>query len=268
MLHAIVGYKMEVIKQIESVLADLAGKQVERPRGTLSGHAAGQPFEVLVHDRLRGAWPETCRRHFEMLNEILLANPLSTSPAQRLALFGPASVAGLVARGARPMGLWTPSNLFEEKQNDTAESIILNRPIFHLDNNPVTLVDVKSHNNAKKGQPPNIMSAGKLAKACKQGLQEGSIEFDIVYVSVKFDPATSTLDCTEVRTVSIFKVASPLYINWAAAEQVQFVPHKVDQDYQDSKEHWARAFLQTFCDSLERKIGKDSLRLKEYRAVL
>ena len=257
-----------MINDIESALADLVGKQVARPVGTLSGHAAGLPFEVLVHDRLRGRWPATCRRHFEMLNETLLANPHATSAAQRLLLFGPASVAGLVARGASPMGLWTPSNLFEEKQNDTAESIILHRPVFDFTNNPVTLVDVKSHNNAKKGQPPNIMSARKLAKACKQGLEEGSIEFDIVYVSVRFDPAAATLDCTEVRTVSIFKVAAPLYINWAAAEQVQFVPHEVDQNYRDSKDQWARAFIETFCDSLERKIGKDSLRLKEYRAVL
>lgn len=252
---------------IETAVANLVGQKVARPVGTLSGHAAGLPFEVLVHANLVAQWPDRCLRHFEMLNEILTANPQALSVRERLELFGPPSVASLVARGRAPTAGWSRVNMFEEKQNDTAESIILKEARYDLRGNPVTLVDVKSHNNAKRGQPPNIMSAGKLANACKLALQEGSVQFDIIYVAVLFDPSESTLDCTEVRTVSIFNVANSLYINWAASEQIQFVPYEVDQDFQGTKEDWARNFLTTFCDSLERKIGKDAARLRDYRSV-
>jgi hypothetical protein len=253
---------------IQPLVNKLVGSQVPRPAGTLSGHAAGLPFERLVHRILTTKWPDRCAKHYEILNKILMANPVAKTSAERIELCGPPSVSSLVSRGSAPMGKWTPINLFEEKQNDTAENILLTKPKFDLRDNEITLIDVKSHNNDKKGQPPNIMSAAKLANACKLALQEGSIKFDIIYVSVLFDPKIETLDCTGVRTISLFNVNSDIYINWTAAQQIQFEPHEVDQDFKGTKEQWARRFLGTFCDSLEKRIVKDKKRLAEYRSVL
>lgn len=254
--------------EIQSLVSSIIGSQVPRPPGTLSGNVAGLPFERLVHRVLTTEWPDRCDRHFEILNKILLANRVAKTATQRIELCGPPSVSSLVSRGSAPMGKWTPINLFEEKQNDTAENILLTKPVYDLRANQISLIDVKSHNNSKKGQPPNIMSAGKLAKACKLALEEGSIEFDIIYVSVLFDPKKETLDCTGVKTISLFNVNSDIYINWTAAQQIQFEPHEVDQDFKGTKEQWARRFLETFCDSLEKRISKDKKRLAEYRSVL
>jgi len=253
---------------IQTLVENIVGSHVPRPKGTLSGHAAGLPFERLVDQVLIANWPDRCAQHFEILNKILMSHPRVTSPDERIDLCGPPSVASLVARGREPMRKWSLDNLFEEKQDDTAENILLQKPQFDLRRNPVTLIDVKSHNNHKKGQPPNIMSAGKLAKACKLALEEGAVNFDVIYISVLFDPSPSTLDCTGVRTVSLFSIDSDIYINWTAAQQIQFKPHEIDQDFAGTKEEWAHKFLVTFCDSLEKKIGKDNQRLREYRSVL
>jgi len=253
---------------VDLQVPNLVGRTVPRPSGTLSGHAAGLPFEHLVHGNLLAAYPNQCRRHYEMVNEILLAHPKATTYEERAALFGPEALQQLVMRGKQPTIGWSPENLFEEKQNDTAESIVLEKPQFDLRGNHVTLVDVKTRNNSISGQPPNIMSAGKLAEAMRASLQAGKVAFDIVYVGITFEPTDTTLVCREIRTVSLFKIEHALYINWAAAEQIQFHVSDADQDFDGTREQWAHKFLSTFCQSLDERIQKQNKRLQKYQAVL
>jgi type II restriction enzyme len=262
------GATILMVIEIEKHVSALVGRKVARPSGQLSGHAGGLPFETLVHKNLLTAYPDRCRRHFEMLNEILLAHPGAMTYDERMLLFGPQAVRGLLMRGQRPTSSWSPTNLFEEKQDDTAETVILEKPSFDLRDNRVTLIDVKSKNLAVSAQPPNIISAGKLAEALRASLEDGEVPFDIVYVGISFRPSDTELECEAVQVVSLFKVSEPLYINWAAAEQIQFHVASADQDFQGKREDWARIFIKNFCDSLESRIGKQEERLRKFRGVI
>jgi len=130
------------------------------------------------------------------------------------------------------------------------------------------LVDVKTYNASKHGQPPNIISAGKLSEALASALEEGELRFDIVYAGVSWTVEGQTLRANEISIVSLFKMDPKLYINWAAAEQVQFHPHLAKQDFSGSREQWAKEFLEHFVDSLERRIGKQVSRLERFRAII
>jgi hypothetical protein len=66
----------------------------------------------------------------------------------------------------------------------------------------------------------------------------------------------------------MFKIAKPPYINWAAAQQIQFHPFEVDQDFDGSRESWARNFLHTYCESLEKHIASKIKRLEYFQSAL
>ena len=65
----------------------------------------------------------------------------------------------LLSRGDSATRLWNPQNIFEEKQNDTADIL------FH-DNKFFEVIDVKTRNMAKSAMAPNIISAYKVAQIC------------------------------------------------------------------------------------------------------
>lgn len=244
----------------------LVGSTVPKPTGTLAGHAAGLPFERLVHERLVSTFGGRALRHFEFLNEVLGRHE-HEAVAQRIAAFGPNSLQGLLCRGKAQMAAWSSANQFEEKQNDTAESILTSDLVFEPDSSHLLLLDVKTYNAAKQGQPPNIISAGKLSEALASALEEGAVRFDIVYVGVSWTLDGQSLRGNEISVVSLFKMDPKLYINWAAAEQIQFHPHLAEQDYSASREEWAKEFLAHFVDSLDRRIGKQFSRLERFREI-
>ena len=62
------------------------------------------------------------------------------------------------------MRKWTLDLQFEEKQDDTADVIVLPTTELDLSVPTVHLVDVKSRSLDKRGMPQNIISALKLAK--------------------------------------------------------------------------------------------------------
>ncbi len=254
--------------EVQKAVSNLVGVKVQRPSRTLAGHAAGLPFEDLVHEKLEKTFGNKVKRHYEFLNFIL--GNLKTDDADlRIKAFGPESLQSLICRGKKPMQNWSSENLFSEKQNDTAESVIVEDSRFIPESSSLTLIDVKTYNASKKGQPPNIISAGKLAKALALALEEGTVRFDFVYIGVMWMEQNNKLVADNVSVISLFKIPpSEIYINWAAAEQIQFHPHTIGQSFKGTKEEWARGFLIQFVASLEKRLSKQTLRLKHYKSLI
>ena len=48
---------------------DIIGKDVPmHPSGTLSGHAAGEPFDKLIYENIKSKFPNNTFRQYEYLN--------------------------------------------------------------------------------------------------------------------------------------------------------------------------------------------------------
>ena len=60
----------------------------------------------------------------------------------------------------------------------------------------------------------------------------------------------------DTHLVDLFKIdPKNLYINWAAALQIQFHPHLVSQDFNGTKFEWAKSFLKKYCQSAQDRIN-------------
>lgn len=263
-----------IISEIEDAVKGLVGESVPRSSGTLAGHAAGIPFEDLVHEQLVNCFDGRAFRHFEFLNLILEENPLAITSSERSELFGPRSLQFLLQRGVKSMKQWSKNKQFEVKQNDTAESIIFPTKTLKVaptTRRPLVLVDVKTQSSKKKAQPPNIISGEKVANACRICLEgkESFLPFDIVYVGIKWTANGRRLVCDEVSVKSLIRIPpGELYINWAAARQIQFHPFDVDQSYTKSGIHWANEYIEVFCDQLEQRISNEKKKLNKFRKIL
>jgi Restriction endonuclease HincII len=263
-----------IFSEIEDAVSGLVGKSVLRSSGTLAGHAAGVPFEDLVHERLVECFEGRAFRHFEFLNLILEKNPMAVTSNKRSELFGPRSLQYLLQRGVKAMEEWSEDNKFRVKQNDTAESVILPSKTLVVkptEQKPLILVDVKTQDAEKRAQPPNIISAEKVANACRICLEnkESFLPFNFVYVGIKWTASGDRLVCDEVSVKSLTRISPrQLYINWAAAQQIQFHPFDVDQTYKKSGIHWANEYIEVFCDQLEGRIVKENEKLLEFKKTL
>jgi type II restriction enzyme len=263
---------VDALKNLDRVAQNLVGKEVARPDKTM-GHASGLEFEKLVHKEIVNKFPNRAFRHFELLNEIYGANSQVKSVDERYDLLGPPSLQFLLRRGKAATKSWTVKKQFEEKQNDTAETIILPNAKLRIEpdrGNPSILVDVKTQDSEKSAQAPNIISAEKIANACRISLEnEKFLPFDIAYVCVKWVKKPKMLACTEAKVVTLTRIQpSELYINWVAAQQIQFHPFDVDQSFTGNGLEWARAFLETFCDQLSGRIRKENLKLQSFLKVI
>ena len=263
-----------IFSEIEGAVSGLVGKSVLRSSGTLAGHAAGIPFEDLVHEQLVNCFEGRAFRHFEFLNMILEENPMAVTSNERSELFGPRSLQFLLQRGVKSMKQWSKNKQFEVKQNDTAESVILptsTLKVIPTARKPLVLVDVKTQSSKKRAQPPNIISGEKVANACRICLEdkESFLPFDIIYVGIKWTANGKRLVCDEVSVKSLTRIPpSELYINWAAARQIQFHPLNVDQSFTKSGIHWANEYIEVFCDQLEQRISKEKKKLKKFRNIM
>lgn len=227
------------------IIPQLINHAVERPNkaghGTVSGHAAGEPFAKDVYEYLKHLYPNNVFLQYEYLNDLYRLHPTSISAKDRYALFQSPTVMFLLTRGEKETAAWTPNNIFAEKQNDTADVV------FH-DNGFFDLIDIKTTNIDKDGQPPNIISALKLAKACAIMIDNQDFNsFDIHYISIDWEEVQNELVCKEVHCADLFKeTPNNLYINWSAALQIQFFVKKLKQDWTGTREEWAHAFI-THC---------------------
>lgn len=239
----------------KSLITSMRGQTVERPNrasaGTLSGHAAGEPFEKCVYHKLKDTYPNFIFKQYEFLNDIFLRNPRHITVEQRYALLDSPTALFLLSRGDKATREWSPSNIFEEKQNDTADILFYNNGVYDI-------IDVKTRNVSKAAQAPNIISAYKLAKTCAYMIDNEEYDnIGIDYVEVDWVEEKGVLRCTDAHHGDLFK-AQPetLYINWAAAMQLQFHVRDLDQSWKGTREEWARHYLKVFVHSAEARCQK------------
>lgn len=238
-----------------SLVASMKNQTVERPNkassGTLSGHAAGEPFEKNVYHKLKEKYPTKIFKQYEYLNDLYLRHPRHITVEQRYALLDSPTALFLLSRGDKATREWSPTSIFEEKQNDTAD-------ILYYEDGFYDIIDVKTRNRSKSAMPPNIISAYKLARMCALMIDNEEYEnINIDYVEVDWIEQGGNLKCTDAHHGDLFK-ANPekLYINWAAAMQVQFHVSDLDQSWKGSREEWARHYLKVFVTSAEARCQK------------
>lgn len=237
------------------LLFDIRNQTVDRPNrassGTLSGHAAGEPFEKCVYHKLKKMYPTNIFKQYEYLNDLYLRNPMNITVEQRHALLDSPTALFLLSRGEKATREWSPICVFEEKQNDTADIVYYEKGFYDI-------IDVKTRNSGKSAMPPNIISAYKLAKMC--ALMIDNKEYDninIDYIEIDWIEGDNVLICTDAHHGDLFK-ANPekLYINWAAAMQIQFHVCDLDQSWQGNRDEWARHYLKVFVESAKIRCQK------------
>ncbi len=241
----------------DGLMRHLKNNMVERPNravnGTLSGHVAGEPFEKKVFELLKNKYPKNIYKQYDYLKDLYLRHPNVISVEDRYALLDSPTVLFLLSRGDKATRNWSPQNVFEEKQNDTADIV------FYVKEGNKTfydIIDVKTRNMSKNAQAPNIISAYKLAKTCANMIDNE--EYDkvgIKYVEVDWvEEGNDSLKCTNAHYGDLFKACPDmLYINWAAAMQIQFHVCDLDQSWTGTMEEWAHEYIRTFVDSAERR---------------
>ena len=239
----------------DDLVDSMRNQTVDRPNkassGTLSGHAAGEPFEKNVYHKLKDKYPSKIFKQHEYLNDLYRRNPQHITVEQRYALLDSPTALFLLSRGDKATKAWSPTSIFEEKQNDTAD-------ILYYEDGFYDIIDVKTRNTSKTAQPPNIISAYKLAKMCALMIDNEEYEnINIDYVEVDWIEQGENLLCVDAHHGNLF-MANPqkLYINWAAAMQVQFHVSELDQTWRATMEEWARYYLKVFVTSAEARCKK------------
>lgn len=233
----------------------LVGRTVQRPNqasnGTLSGHAAGEPFEKLVYHTLKNDFPENLFKQHEYLNDLFLRHPTEITLEAKQRLIQSPTVLFLITRGDASTQKWSPDNLFAEKQNDTADMLFNEGDYFDL-------IDVKTRNVGKSAQPPNIISARKLAGMCARMIDNHDFDvLDMDYIEVDWIEDGYELRCVGACHANLFKIPPEnLYINWAAATQLQFHVKDAQQNWAGTKEQWARRFISHFVRSAKERCKK------------
>ena len=235
---------MSHIVDFEALGKRLAGKSVPRATsGTLSGHAAGEPFDKLTCAELCAMLPGKIFRQYEYLNNLYTKHLDAKSLEARDKLIQSPTVLFLLSRGKNATENWSPDAQFEEKQNDTADILAVDGDFFDL-------IDIKTKNIDKKAQPPNIISAYKLAQLCAKMIDNGEYDtFTIDYFGIDWALDGTNLVCRNTHHANLFRAdPSELYINWAAAMQIQFHVEECGQSFAGSRELWARSYLKHFTD--------------------
>ena len=234
---------------------NMKGVFVDRPNkassGTLSGHAAGEPFEKAVYQQLKKLYPKNIFKQYEFLNDLYLKHPKVISVQDRYDLIESPTALFLLSRGEKATKAWTPQSVFEEKQDDTADILFYEKGYYDL-------IDVKTRNISKNAQAPNIISAYKLAKMCAYMIDNEEYDkIGINYIEVDWKENDGKLECTNAHYANLFKATpNSLYINWAAAMQIQFHVSELDQSFNGSMEEWDRAYIKVFVDSAKNRCKK------------
>jgi type II restriction enzyme len=233
----------------EQLKKDVIGTSVHKPlSGTLSGHAAGEPFDKHVYENLKTKFPDYAFRQYEYLNHLYTKNTDKAGFEARQSLFNSPTVMFLLSRGKNATDKWSIETPFEEKQNDTADMLVTKDGFFDI-------IDIKTRNLSKQAQSPNIISSFKLAQVCARMIDNDEFDkFTINYFQIDWSLEGDKLVCKEAHFANLFKVnPSELYINWAAAMQVQFHVHSLDQGFSGSMEEWARLYLKHFVASTKNR---------------
>ncbi len=154
----------------------------------------------------------------------------------------------LLSRGKNAIDKWSIDNPFEEKQNDTADILVVKDNFYEI-------IDIKTRNLAKTAQAPNIISAYKLAQVCAKMIDNQEFDnFTINYFEVDWQLDKDRLVCKDAHFASLFYTQpTKLYINWAAAMQIQFHVCDLAQSFKESRENWAKEYLQHFTNQAKKR---------------
>lgn len=238
-----------MIVDYKKLSKNIIGTSVPKPlSGTLSGHAAGEPFDKHVYDEIKKQFPKNTFRQYEYLNDLYSKHPEVIGFEARQALFDSPTVLFLLSRGKNATDKWSIQNPFEEKQNDTADILVVKDNFYEI-------IDIKTRNMAKSAQPPNIISSFKLAQVCAKMLDNEEFEqFTINYFEVEWLLHADELICKNAHFACLFKaIPEKLYINWAAAMQIQFHVSELDQSFEGTMESWAKSYIKHFVQQAKKR---------------
>jgi type II restriction enzyme len=227
----------------------IKGSSVPKPiSGTLSGHAAGEPFDKHVYAEIKKQFPKNTFRQYEFLNDLYSKYPNVIGYEARQNLFNSPTVLFLLSRGKNATDKWSIENPFEEKQNDTADILVVKDDFYEI-------IDIKTRNVSKSAQPPNIISAFKLAQVCAKMLDNKEFNnFTINYFEIDWLLDNDKLVCQDTHFACLFKAEpNKLYINWAAAMQIQFHVSDLDQSFVGNMESWAKSYLKHFVTQAKKR---------------
>ncbi len=238
-----------MIVNYKALVKKIVGTSVPKPiSGTLSGHAAGEPFDKHVYAEIKKKYPKNTFKQYEYLNDLFSKNAQTIGIKARQELFNSPSIMFLLSRGKDVTKNWSLDNPFEEKQDDTADIIVVKNGIYEI-------IDIKTRNLSKSAQAPNIISALKLAQLC--GIMIDNKEFDnisINYFEVDWILENDKLVCKNAHYINLFKsLPGNLYINWAAAMQIQFHVCDMDQDFTGTIEEWTKLYLKHFIEQVYKR---------------
>jgi hypothetical protein len=202
------------------VIKNVKGTFVPKPlSGTLSGHSAGEPFDKHVYSEIKKQLPNNTFRQYEYLNDLYSKNAEIIGLEARQALFNSPSVLFLLSRGKEATKKWSLENPFDEKQDDTADILVVKAQLCAI------MLDNKEFDN-----------------------------LSINYFEIDWLLEDDKLVCKDAHFVSLFmSIPENLYINWAAAMQIQFHVCNLDQDFKGTIEAWAKTYLKHFVAQVYRR---------------
>ena len=239
-----------------------------------SGHRIATPLEEEVYDALSKTYPGLAFKQHEAVNEYLSETVVQGRVPDGF-VFGNEAVDSLVNPGKKALSNW-PEELVPGKQSDTADIVLFSDSSL-FDGSAVFLIDVKSHDLGKSDQPPNIMSARKLAKVAEICLSKNiDPNFSLYYIDLGYRKKDAGVVVEDVRMVDMMKIppldyngkGKPLYINWSAAIQVQFRPSEVSQDFELSQKDWLAIFMKNYTSQKRDRIYKEVHELGEQEKML
>ena len=129
-------------------------------------------MEIVAKQNTKKQLPKNTFRQYEYLNDLYSKNSNLIGFEERQALFNSPTVLFLLSRGKNATDKWSIENPFDEKQNDTADILVVKDGFYEI-------IDIKTRNVSKSAQSPNIISAFKLAQVCAKMIDNN--EFDNFY---------------------------------------------------------------------------------------
>ena len=239
-----------------------------------SGHTVATPLEEEVYDALSKAYPGLTFKQHEAVNKCL-SQAATRDKVSDDFIFGNEAIDYLVNPGNKALSHW-PEKIVPGRQSDTADIVLFSDSAL-FDGSSVFLIDVKSHDFGKNSQPPNIMSARKLAKLAEICLSRNiDPNFSMYYVDLGYRKKEAGVVVEDVCMVDMMKIppldydgkGKPMYINWAAALQVQFRPSEVSQDFELSQKEWLAVFMKNYTSQKRDRIYKEVHELGDQEKML
>jgi type II restriction enzyme len=171
------------------------------------------------------------------LNDLFSKNPDVIGFEARQDLFNSPTVLFLLSRGKNATDKWSIENPFEEKQNDTADILVVKKNFYEL-------IDIKTRNISKSAQPLNIISVYKLAQLCAKMIDNKEFDnFTINYFEIDWLLEGDKLVCKDAHFGCLFNANHKLgYCDANAISRLRFRPN-----IQRNTQRMGKSILETLC---------------------